>query len=126
MNLDEFRSFDFLLPYTGNALQLKLIFGAVAGLVTGILLIVIISLLVIRVRRKKRQPVSLQDSGHVDMATACGRSGGGGSGTESVGGQSTLALGGEQNTDGNISGVLSNSTDSLDKNPDIIPQGKID
>lgn len=53
---DEFPSLDFLLLYTGNTLQMKLIFGALAGLCTGILLIVIVSLLLLRIRRtKKRQ-----------------------------------------------------------------------
>lgn len=125
MNLDEFPSLDFLLPYTGNALQMKLIIGALVGLVTGILLIVISSLLVIRVRRKKKQSgnaTSMADSMHVDGTTGA-RSGTTNGNESSVGGLSTLALGGEQCTDGNISGVFSDSTDSLEKNPDVIPQG---
>lgn len=125
MNLDEFPSLDFLLPYTGNALQMKLIIGALVGLVTGILLIVISSLLVIRVRRKKKQSgnaSSMADSMHADMTTGA-RSGTTNGNESSVGGLSTLALGGEQSTDGNISGVFSDSTDSLEKNPDVIPQG---
>lgn len=56
MNLDEFPSLDFLLPYTGNTtLQMKLIFGALTGLVAGIMLILIASVLVFRFRRKKRK-----------------------------------------------------------------------
>lgn len=141
MKLDEFPSLDFLLPYTGNTLQVKLIFGALAGLCTGILLIVITSLLIIRIRRKKRQNgnvSSMQGSMLVDTTTAStagNRNTTNGNGNEGVGGGvsnmggiaglNTLPVSGELNKGANINGVLSASTDSLDKNPDIIPQGKL-
>lgn len=140
MKLDEFPSLDFLLPYTGNTLQVKLIFGALAGLCTGILLIVITSLLIIRIRRKKRQNgnvSSMQGSMLVDTTTAStagNRNITNGNGNEGVGGGvsnmggiaglNTLPVSGELNKGANINGVLTDSTDSLDKNPDIIPQGK--
>lgn len=126
MNLDEFPSLDFLL--SGNTLQMKLIFGALAGLLAGILLIIISSLLVMRVRRKKRQnsSVSMQSSMLVDTSTAGSRSCANGTGNDggNAGGLNTLAVGGELNTNANVHGGMSESTDSLDKNPDIIPQGK--
>lgn len=61
MNIDEFPSLDFLLPYTGNALQTKLLLGAAAGLVFGITLLLLSSVLVVRVRRNRRARCSASD-----------------------------------------------------------------
>lgn len=152
MNLDEFPSLDFLLPYTGNTtLQMKLIFGALVGLVAGIMLILISSLLIYRYRRKKRkqshqdmcqqpdaqqqhqiqhqenqQPTSLNilhDSVRIEPAAMNKNS------KNSGGFNNSTAMDCDQpnidthNTNG-FSRILSDSNDSLEKNPDIIPQSE--
>lgn len=129
MNIDEFPSLDFLLPYTGNTLQTKLLLGAFAGLVFGIMLILLSSLLIIRWRRGRRKRLS----GVVGLAgpdgltmSALSSSGCGALG----GGDQTLNAGTtEQSFGGNVGynesalrgGGHDGSVDSLDKNPDIIP-----
>lgn len=99
MNIDEFPSLDFLLPYTGNSLQTKLLLGAVAGLVFGILLILIASMVILRLKRK-RVGNGVPDNGQTDTSGAT-----------------------EQSCEATLRGGLSGSVDSLEKNPDIIPQG---
>lgn len=98
MNIDEFPSLDFLLPYTGNSLQTKLLLGAVAGLVFGILLILIASMVILRLKRK-RVGDGVPDNGQTDTSAT------------------------EQSCEATLRGGLSGSVDSLEKNPDIIPQG---
>ncbi|XP_037033009.1 nephrin-like isoform X2 [Bradysia coprophila] len=99
---DEFPSLDFLLPYTGNSLQTKLLLGAVAGLVFGILLILIASMVILRLKRK-RVGNGAPDNGQTDTSGAT-----------------------EQSCEATLRGGLSGSVDSLEKNPDIIPQGQED
>lgn len=128
MNIDEFPSLDFLLPYTGNTLQTKLLLGAFAGLVFGIMLILLSSLLIIRWRRGRRKRLS----GVTGLAVPDGltmpplSSAGGG-----LGGDQTLNAGTTEQSFGGNNGGYNESTlrggghdgsvDSLDKNPDIIP-----
>lgn len=138
---DEFPSLDFLLPYTGNTLQTKLLLGAFAGLVFGIMLILVSSLLIVRWRRSRRKRLAASSDVASAVASGCGGSssipnnnivdtgqtistgnsveqsfGGGGGGLCSVGGYGNTTL----RTIGGT-GVITGSTDSLDKNPDIIP-----
>uniref|UniRef100_A0A1B0CUQ3 Ig-like domain-containing protein n=1 Tax=Lutzomyia longipalpis TaxID=7200 RepID=A0A1B0CUQ3_LUTLO len=99
---------DSFLPYTGSVLHIKLFLGAVAGLVFGIILITTATLLLMRTRRRKKASNVSQET---TVATTNGRI---------VSGQSIPQP--EQLHDSYTTG----STDSLDKNPDIIPQGKED
>lgn len=130
MNIDEFPSLDFLLPYTGNTLQTKLLLGAFAGLVFGIMLILLSSLLIIRWRRGRRKRLSgvvgLAGPDGITMPTLSTSGCGGGL----SGGDQTLSAGTtEQSFGGNggynesalRGGGHDGSVDSLDKNPDIIP-----
>ncbi|XP_055701884.1 nephrin-like isoform X1 [Phlebotomus papatasi] len=101
---------DSFLPYKGSVLHIKLFLGALAGLVFGIILITTATLLLMRTRRRKKANNVSQET---MSTTTNGRI---------VSGQSIPAAEQHQLGDSYTTG----STDSLDKNPDIIPQGKED
>lgn len=98
MNIDEFPSLDFLLPYTGNKLQTKLLLGGAAVLVFSIVLLFLAVVLVLRVRRNRRSARSTELS-----------VGGGGSGSSSGCGGGGSGIAGVPAGDGN-GGLSSSST----------------
>lgn len=97
MNIDEFPSLDFLLPYTGNKLQTKLLLGAAGGLVFGIMLLFLAVGLVLRIRRNRRavrsSELSTSSSGIIGGGAGASGGGGGGGGGSGIGGAGIAGVG---------------------------------